>query len=95
VGPRYASRKSAGLSIVTLGSLQVWTVDPTIFHNATIIFPRRNVTDLKQGLMYTDPQEMPVVPDLDSVVVNNGEHDVVEIMDRVTAWATTQSRNPS
>ena len=91
-GPRYASRKSAGLAIVTVGPLQLWTVDPTIFHNARIAFPK-GVTRLNATLTYSELDVMPIVPDLDTVVVDNGEHDIVEIMDRVTAWAKTQSKS--
>lgn len=90
-GPRYASRKSAGLAIVTLGPLQVWTVDPTIFHSARIAFPK-HVTRLEPSLTYSELGVTPIVPDLDSVIVDNGEHDIVEIMDRLTAWAKTQSK---
>jgi hypothetical protein len=89
-GPRYANRKSAGLAIITLGSLQLWTVDPTIFHSAQIAFPK-GVSELNSGLTYSTLRAMPTVPDLESVVVDNGEHDIVEIMDRVAAWAKAQS----
>lgn len=90
-GPRYASRKSAGLAVVTLGPLQLWTVDPTIFHSAQIAFPK-GVSKLNSGLTYSELHVMPTVPDLESVVVDNGEHDIVEIMDRVDAWARAQSK---
>ncbi len=89
-GPRYASRKSAGLAIITVGPLQLWTVDPTIFHNARIALPK-GVTRLR-SLTYSELNVMPLVPDLDTVLVDNGEHDIVELMDRVTAWARTQSK---
>lgn len=72
-GPRYASRKSAGLAIVTLGALQIWVVDPTIFHTAQISFPMR-VSILEPGLKYGALRGMPVVPRLEDVVVDNGEH---------------------
>lgn len=90
-GPRYASRKSAGLAIITLGPLQLWIVDPTIFHNARITLPR-GVARLEPELTYSDLDVMPVVPHLETVLVDNGEHDIVEIMDRVAAWAKAQSK---
>jgi hypothetical protein len=89
-GPRYASRKSAGLAIVTLGALQVWVVDPTIFNAAQISFPKRVIT-LEPGLKYSALGEMPVVPRLEDVVVDNGEHDIVELIDRLNAWARARS----
>ena len=89
-GPRYASCKSAGLAIVTLGTLQVWVVDPTIFSAAQVSFPKR-VTALASGLKYSSLRGMPIVPRLEDVVVDNGEHDIVELMDSLTAWARDQS----
>ncbi len=89
-GPRYASRKSAGLAIVTLGALQVWVVDPTIFHAAKISFPKRVIIP-DPGLKYSVLRGMPVVPRLEDVVVDNGEHDIVELIDRLNAWARTRS----
>lgn len=89
-GPRYASCKSAGLAIVTLGSVQVWVVDPTIFHAAQINFPKR-VSIVASGLRYDSLRGMPIVPRLEDVVVNNGEHDIVELTDRLNAWASAQS----
>lgn len=88
-GPRYASRKSAGLAIVSLGILQVWVVDPTIFHAARIRFPR-NVVTPEPGLRPSALRTMPLVPRLEDVVVDNGEHDIVQLTDRLTAWARTQ-----
>lgn len=89
-GPRYASRKSAGLAIVTLSALQVWVVDPTIFRAARISFPKR-VVILEPGPKYGSLRGMPVVPRLEDVVVDNGEHDIVELVDRLNAWAKTHS----
>lgn len=34
---------------------------------------------------------MPIVPRLEDVVVNNGEHDIGELMDGLIAWARAQS----
>ncbi|MGH2577713.1 MAG: formate/nitrite transporter family protein [Actinomycetota bacterium] len=89
-GPRYASRKSAGLAIVTLGGLQAWVVDPTIFHAARISFPKR-VVILEPGLKCSALRGMPLVPRLEDVVVNNGEHDIVDLFDRLNAWASARS----
>jgi hypothetical protein len=89
-GPRYASRKSAGLAVVTLGALQVWVVDPTIFHAARIRFPER-VTILEPGLNYSALRDVPLVPRLEDVVVDNGEHDIVELFDRLNAWASART----
>ena len=86
-GPRYAGRKSAGLAIVTLGILQVWVVDPTIFHAAQVNFPKR-VTIIRSGLKYSSLRRMPLVPRLEDVVVDNGEHDIVELMDSLSALGT-------
>jgi hypothetical protein len=89
-GPRYASRKSAGLAIVTLGGLQVWVVDPTIFHAARISFPKR-VVILEPGVKYNSLRGMPLVPRLEDVVVDNGEHDIVELFARLNTWASARS----
>lgn len=89
-GPGYASRKSAGLAIVTLGALQIWVVDPTIFHDARTTFPKRVVTP-EVGLTYGALRGTPIVPRLDDVIVDNGEHDVVELVDRLNEWSKTHS----
>jgi hypothetical protein len=83
-GPRYASRKSAGLAIIGLGSLQVWVVDPTIFRAAKITFPGP-VFVAEPGLTYRALRLMPLVSSLDDVVVDNGEHDIAEVIERLTA----------
>jgi hypothetical protein len=79
LGPGYANVKSAGLAIVTLGSLQTWVVDP-IFHSARITFPK-DVMPLEEGLSYNALRGMARVPSLDSVVVDNGEHDIDALFD--------------
>jgi hypothetical protein len=89
-GPRYASRKSAGVAIVTLGPLQVWVVDPTFFHEAEISFPMR-VAVVEPGLKYSELRGMPVVPRIEDVTVDNGEHDIIELIDRLKAWAGSHS----
>jgi hypothetical protein len=89
-GPRHASRKSAGLAIVTLGGMQVWVVDPTVFPAARICFPKQ-VAHLDEGLKYSGLHHMPMVPDLEDVVVDNGEHDIVELVDGLNTWARTLS----
>ena len=89
VGPRYANRKSAGAAIVTIGAIQLWTVDPTIFHSAAVRFPSR-VTNAIAGLDYGSLRGVPPLPSLDDVVVDNGEHDLVSLMDGVQAWAARQ-----
>ena len=89
-GPRHANQKSAGLSIVTIGSLQVWTVDPTIFRAARIRFPD-GVTTVAAGIRYRKMQTMPLVPRLEDAIVDNGDHDIVELMEQAVAWAKAQS----
>jgi len=34
---------------------------------------------------------MPLLPQLDDIVVDNGEHDISDILDRLQAWANAQS----
>lgn len=85
-GPRYANRKSAGAAVVTIGTIQVWIVDPTIFHSAETRFPRR-VVRARVGLESGHLDQMPLLPSLDEIVVNNGEHDFVEVTERLEAWA--------
>jgi hypothetical protein len=65
-------------------------VDPTIFHAAQISFPMR-VRILEPGLKYGALRGMPVVPRLEDVVVNNGEHDIVELVNRLNAWTRARS----
>jgi hypothetical protein len=89
-GPRYANRKSAGIAIVTIGAIQLWTVDPTIFHSAAVRFPNR-VTNTRSGLRYNALRGMPPVPSLDDVVVDNGEHDIVSLREGLEAWAERHS----
>jgi hypothetical protein len=86
---RYARRKSAGLAIVNPGGLQVWVVDPTIFHAARISFPKR-VVMLEPGVKYNSLRGMPLVPRLEDVVVDNGEHDIVELFARLNTWASAR-----
>lgn len=76
-GPRYASRKSAGLAIVSLGLLQVWVVDP-ILPGARTTFPKQVVSP-SPDLTYGGLRGTPLLPELDDVVVDNGEHDIVEV----------------
>jgi hypothetical protein len=33
---------------------------------------------------------MPIIPQLDDIVVDNGEHDIMELIDRLQAWAKAQ-----
>jgi hypothetical protein len=89
-GPGYANQKSAGLAIITLGMLQVWVVDPTIFHAAQIRFPRR-VFNVEPGMKYSTLRSMPVVPRLEDVTVDNGEHNIHDLTARLLAWARTRS----
>ena len=85
-GPRHASVKSAGVAIVSLNIVQVWIVDPTIFHAAQISFPS-GVRQLKPGLRSRDLRAKPLVPHLETVTVDNGDHDIIEVIDRLQAWA--------
>ena len=89
-GPRSASRKSAGVAIIALGAIQLWIVDPTIFHSADVRFPSR-VVRARPGLTYGALRGMPPIPSLEEVVVDNGQHDIVELMGRVESWAREQS----
>jgi len=85
-GTRYAGQKSAGLSIVTLGSLQIWAVDPLFFHEAEIQFPKA-VTRLEPGVSYGSLRPTPTLPHLEDVIVTNPEHDVAALFDALTEWA--------
>jgi hypothetical protein len=46
---------------------------------------------LEPGLKYGALRGMPVVPRLEDVVVNNGEHDIVELVNRLNAWTRARS----
>jgi hypothetical protein len=89
-GPSYANRRSAGSAVVTVGRLQIWIVVPlSIFRTAQVKLPRR-VRRVTVGLQFGALRTMPLVPRLDDIVVDNGEHDIVDIIDRLQAWAETQ-----
>ena len=89
-GPRYANRRSAGSAVITVGHLQIWVAVPlSMFCTARVQLPRR-VRPVRVGLRFGALRAMPLVPQLDGVIVNNGEHDIVEIMDRLQAWAKAQ-----
>ena len=47
---------------------------------------RRARVDLRFGALRT----MPLIPSLDDIVVDNGEHDIVDIFERLQAWAEAQ-----
>lgn len=49
------------------------------------------MTIIRSGLKYSSLRRMPLVPRLEDVVVDNGEHDIVELMDSLSAWARAQS----
>ncbi len=89
-GPRYANLRSAGSAVITVGRLQIWIVVPlSLFRSAQVKLPRR-VRRATVGLQFGALWAMPLVPRLDEIVVNNGEHDSVEIIKRLQAWAETQ-----
>jgi hypothetical protein len=88
-GPRFANKKSAGVSVITVGPLQVWAVDPTLFRTASIRFPS-SITQLREGLEYGGLQAMPIVSPPEVVVVNNGPHDIVELFERLSNWTAAQ-----
>jgi hypothetical protein len=90
-GPRYASCRSAGSAIITVGYLQLWIVVP-FFPTAQVRLPRR-VRLATVGLRTGGLRSMPLVPRLDDIVVDNGEHDIVNILDHLNAWAKAQSAN--
>jgi len=88
-GPRYASCRSAGSAVITVGRLQVWVVVP-FFRTARVYLPRR-VRPARVGLRFDALRDMPLLPQLDDIVVDNGEHDISDILDRLQAWANAQS----
>jgi hypothetical protein len=89
-GPRYANRRSAGSAVITVGHLQIWIVVPfSMFRTAQVQLPRR-VRRVTVGLRFGALRAMPLVPQLDDIIVDNGEHDIVEIMNRLQAWAEAQ-----
>jgi hypothetical protein len=49
------------------------------------------VVILEPGLRYSALRGMAVVPHLEDVIVDNGEHDIVELTDRLITWAKTRS----
>jgi hypothetical protein len=86
-GPRYANRRSAGSAVITLGRLQIWIVVPlSLFSTARVTLPGR-VRRARVGLRFGALRTMPLIPSLDDIVVDNGEHDIVNIFERLQAWA--------
>src|SRR6266508_5341859 len=89
-GPRYANLRSAGSAVITVGRLLIWILVPlSLFRSAQVKLPRR-VRRATVGLQFGALWAMPLVPRLGEIVVNNGEHDIVEIIKRLQAWAETQ-----
>jgi hypothetical protein len=89
-GPRYANLRSAGSAIIALGHLQIWIVVPlSLFRHAKTRLPSK-VRRASVGLRFEELRSMPLVPRLENIVVDNGEHDIIEIFDRLQRWAETQ-----
>ncbi len=88
-GPRYASCRSAGCAVITMGYLQLWIVVP-FFPTAQVRLPRRvrlATVGLRAGML----RNMPFIPRLDDIIVDNGEHDIVKILDDLREWTEGQS----
>jgi hypothetical protein len=89
-GPRYANLRSAGSAIIALGHLQIWIVVPlSLFRHAKTRLPSK-VCRASVGLRFKELKSMPLVPRLENIVVDNGEHDIIEIFDRLQRWAEAQ-----
>jgi hypothetical protein len=84
-GPEYANARSAGVAALTLRSLQVWIVVPW-FRHATTRLPR-GVTLAHTQLRANRLQSLPAKPDTLAPVVDNGEHDIAELMAKLQEWA--------
>jgi hypothetical protein len=82
-GPRYANCRSVGSVVITVGRLQLWIAVP-LFSSARVHLPRR-VHDATVGLRFASLRSMPLVPRLEDMVVDNGEHDIVDIFERLQA----------
>lgn len=88
-GPSYASCRSAGSAVITVGHLQLWIVVP-FFPTAQVRLPRRvrlATVGLRAGML----RNMALVPRLDDIIVDNGEHDIVKILDDLKEWTKAQS----
>jgi hypothetical protein len=89
-GPRYANSRSAGVAAVSLGSLQLWIVVPW-FRHATTRLPR-GVAVASAGLRARRLTALPSTPDTLAPVVDNGEHDMEELMAALIRGAAEESR---
>lgn len=84
VGQRYANRRSASASIVTVGGLQLWLVAPIL--GGSVRLPR-GIRLVRDGLLAAALPYRPLVGDLDDIVVDNGEHNIKDVMDYSLAEA--------
>jgi hypothetical protein len=78
-GPGYASVRTAGVAVLTLGTLQAWVVVPFFSHASTRL--PAGVRSLSPRIRANQLLTVADGIDLDAAVVNNGEHDINQLLD--------------
>lgn len=88
-GPRYANSRSASVTCLNLGPMQLWIVVP-VFRSATVRLPPK-VTPAAANLVFAELLYASVgEPALEDAVVDNGEHDIEAIFAEATAALSRQ-----
>lgn len=78
IGPTFANARSASVTCLNLGKLQLWVVAP-VFHAATVRLPPK-VRRVNRRLEFARLSLAPSAePDLGAAVVDNGHHDIDEV----------------
>lgn len=87
-GPHHANVRSAGVAALNLASLQLWIVVPWFRHAATRLPPGVAVghSRLRAGRLQT----VSARPNTLAPVVDNGEHDIVQLMADLKGWAEVE-----
>jgi hypothetical protein len=67
-----------------MGNLQVWVASPILGGD---VYMPRDVRPIVRDLRFSQLAYRPLMRDLGVIVVDNGEHDIEQVMADLQAWA--------
>jgi len=88
--PSYANCRSAGVLALNLGTLSACVVVPVF--DAQVAIPDPYVR-LHEGDRYRRLPKATRLPQVDEIIVDNGDHDLDLILDALTTWAEEHDRS--